>query len=139
MEVFSHYGVGIKAYAINRRPDGRIEFTLWFTIFWIPAYPWSSWSSFYAGPLRPDGIKEDGHQFDDAIEIHQDPLSYLQTVTLSILVLAVATAPIGYFIFRNTGSGATPMEMIFVFAACVWRGLSVILVERRRTKLLTGR
>ena len=57
MEVFSHYGIGINAYAIERKPDGRVEFTCWFTIFWIPVFPLSSWSAVYADPLSPDDIK----------------------------------------------------------------------------------
>jgi hypothetical protein len=42
MEVFSHYGIGTKVNAIERKPDGRVEFTLWFTIFWFPVFPLSS-------------------------------------------------------------------------------------------------
>ncbi len=138
MEVFSHYGVGTKVYAIERKPDGKVEFTLWGTIFWIPVFPLSSWSAIYAGPLRPDGIKEDGHRFYNEVRVERDALSSIQTVALSILILGLAIAPIGYFIFSTNGRGATSMEMIFVFAACVWPVVVINLVERHRTKLLKG-
>ena len=138
MEVFSHYGVGIKTYAIERKPDGRVEFTLWFTVFWIPVWPLSSWSGVYAGPIHHDGIKEDGHRFTDTVRIHRDALCYIQTVTLSLLLLALAIGPIGWLIFRTSGRSATPMEMILVYAACVWPVALVILIERRRTRLLKG-
>jgi hypothetical protein len=52
--------------------------------------------------------------------------------------LALAVAPIGYLIFRTTGRGATPAEMILVFAACGWPILVINLVERHRAKLLKG-
>jgi hypothetical protein len=138
MEVFTHYGVGIKAFAIERKPNGRVEFTLWATVFFLPIWPLSSWSAIYAGPVRPDGIKEDGHRFDDAARIERDFISYIQTVTTSIIILAIAIAPISYFIFRNTRRAATSIEMILVFASCVWPVVVVSLVERRRRKLLTG-
>lgn len=139
MEVFSHYGIDIKAYAIERKPDGRVEFTLWTTVFWMPIIPFSSWSAIYAGPLRPDGIKEDGQRFDDPVRIHRDVLCYIQTVTASLLALALAIAPVAYFIFRTTGRSATPIEMIPVFAACAWPVVVINLVERRRRNLLKGR
>ena len=138
MEVFSHYGVGIKAFAIERKPNGRVEFTLWATAFFLPVWPLSSWLAIYAGPVRPDGIKEDGHRFDDAVRIQRDFISYAQTFTAAILVLAVAILPIAYLIFRTTGRAATSIEMILVFASCVWPIVVVSLVERRRRKLLTG-
>ncbi|HLX95225.1 MAG TPA: hypothetical protein VKU37_05730 [Verrucomicrobiae bacterium] len=138
MEVFSHYGVGIKAFAIERKPDGRVKFTLWATVFCMPVFPLSSWSAIYAGPVRPDGIKEDGHRFDDAVRIQRDFISYVRTLSLSVMMLALAIAPAAYFIFRTTGRGATPIEMIFVFAACIWPVVVVSLAERHRHHLLTG-
>jgi hypothetical protein len=138
MEVFTHYGVGIKAFAIERKPNGRVEFTLWATVFFLPIWPLSSWSAIYAGPVRPDGIKEDGHRFDDAVRIERECVSHFQTITASIIILATAIAPIAYFIFRTTGRAATNIEMILVFASCVWPVVVVSLVERRHRKLLAG-
>ncbi len=138
MEVFTHYGVGIKAFAIERKPNGRVEFTLWATVFFLPAWPLSSWSAIYVGAVRPDGIKEDGHRFDDAVRIERDFASYAQTFTAAIMVLVIAILPISYLIFRTVGRGATTLEMVLVFASCAWPVVVVSLVERRRRKLLTG-
>jgi hypothetical protein len=136
MEVFSHYGVGIKVYAIERKPNGRVEFTLWFTFLFVPVFPLSSWSAIYAGPIAPDAIKEDGHRFSDAIRIQRDVTCYLQTITATIMVLAVAIAPTAYLIYRTNHRAATSVEMIFVFAACLWAFVIITLVERHRRKLL---
>lgn len=139
MEVFSHYGVGIKAFAIERKPDGRVEFTLWATAFFLPVWPLSSWSATYAGPVRSDGIKEDGHRFEDEVRIQRDFFTYAQTVTAAFVMLAVAITPITYFIFRTTGRAATTFEMILVYASCIWPIVVVSLVERHRRTLLAGR
>lgn len=138
MEVFSHYGIGIKPFAIERKPDGHVEFTLWITIFWMPVFPQSAWSAYYVGPSQPDAIKEEGHQFTDAVKIRRGIVSYINTVANSILALALAVAPAGYFIFRTTGRAATTLEMVFVFAACVWPVAFITLLERQRARKLKG-
>ena len=138
MEVFSHYGVGIKPFAIERKSDGRVEFTLWITMFWFPVFPQSAWSAYYAGPAQPDGIYEVGHCFTDALKIRRGLVSYINTVSNSILVLALAVAPAGYLIFRTTGRAASSLEMILVFASCVWPVVVITLMENRRIKLLKG-
>jgi len=138
MKTFSHYGVGVKAHAIERRPDGRVEFTLWFTLCWIPLIPLSSWSAVYRGEFH-DVIREDGHYFEDLVRIQRGGLCYVQTFTRSVLVLALAIAPAAILIHRTSGRAATPVEMIFVFASAAWPVLLVILIERQRRKLLKGR
>ena len=138
MEVFSHYGIGIKPFAIERKPDGRVEFTLWITMFWIPVFPQSAWSAYYVGPSKPDGIKEEGHQFTDGVKIRRSIVSYINTLSNSILALALAVAPAGYFIFRTTARAATTLEMIFIYAACVWPVVLITLLERQRVRRLKG-
>ena len=138
MEVFTHYGIGVRAYAIKRKLDGRVEFTLWPTILFIPLFPRSSWSAIYGGPVQPDGLKEDGHRFDDAIPIQRDLISHLCTATAALTALAVAVAPIAFLIHRTTGRAATPIEMTLVFASCAWPVVMVLLGEQRRRKLLNG-
>lgn len=138
MKTFSHYGVGIKVHGIEHRSDGRVEFTLWFTMFWIPVVPLSSWSAHYAGELPPDGIREDGHCFNDPVRIRRDPLCHIRTFARSMLVLALAAAPTAILIHRTTGRAATPVEMVFVFAAAVWPVLLILFMERQRRRLLRG-
>lgn len=136
MEIFTHYGIGIKAFAIERKPDGRVEFTLWFTFFFLPIFPLSSWSAIYTGPVEHYGIKEDGHSFYSAIRIQREFTYYIQTISASIVILAAAIAPVAYLIFRTQHRAATAVEMILVFASCVWPIVVINLVERHRTKLL---
>ena len=135
MRTFSHYGIGVKVHAIARRPDGRVEFTLWFTIFFIPLFPLSSWSAVYRGEFH-DAIREDGHYFTDLVRIDRGLLCHFQTFTRSLLVLALAAAPAGYLIHRTTGRAASNLEMVLVFASAAWPVLLVILIERQRRRLL---
>ena len=137
MKTFSHYGIGIKVHAIERRPDGRVEFTLWFTVFWIPLIPLSSWSARYRGEFH-DAIREDGHYFEDLVRIQRDALCYVQTLTRSILMLALAIAPAVILIRRTIGRAATLLEMILVFASAVWPVLLVLFIEQQRRRLLRG-
>ena len=137
INTFSHYGIGLKVHAIERRPDGRVEFTLWFTIFFIPVFPLSSWSGLYGGEFH-DAIREDGHYFTNLIRIDRGLLCHVQTFTRSLLVLALAIAPSAYVIHRTTGRAATTFEMVLVFASALWPVLLIILLERQRRKLLRG-
>ena len=136
IEIFTHYGIGVKAFAIERRPDGQVVFTLWFTFFFLPIFPLSSWSANYSGPIRPDGIRENGHSFDNAIRIQRDFIPYVQTISAAIVTLAISIAPIAYFIFRTQHRAATLIEMILVFASCIWPIVVISFVERHRSKLL---
>ncbi len=138
MEVFTHYGIGTQAFAIERTPDGRVEFTLWATAFFLPLWPLSSWSAIYSGEVGPDGIKEYRHSFYDEAPIERDSLCYLRTWTASLVVVAIAMAPIAYLILRTTGRGATDIEAVLMLVSCVWPVVVVILVERRRRKVLAG-
>src|SRR6266571_478159 len=106
MKTFSHYGVGVKVHGIERKPDGRVEFTLWFTFFWIPLIPLSSWSAVYRGEFH-DTIREDGHYFEALVRIQRDALCYIRTFTRSVLVLALAIVPFTILIHRTTGRAAT--------------------------------
>jgi len=138
MKAFSHYGVGVKVHAIERRPDGRVEFTLWFTLFFIPVFPLSSWSALYCGEFH-DPLHEDGHSFTDLVRIQRGLLCHVQVFTRSLLVLALAIAPMAWLIHRTTGRAATSWEMVLVFVSAVWPVLLVVLIERRRRQLLRGK
>ena len=138
INTFSHYGTGVKVHAIERQPDGRVEFTLWFTLFFIPVFPLSSWSGLYGGEFH-DAIREDGYYFEDLVRIHRGLLCHAQTFTRSLLVLGLAIAPATCLIHRTTGRAATAFEMVLVFASALWPVLLIILLERHRRKLLVGK
>lgn len=136
MNTFSHYGAGVKVHAIEQRPDGKVEFTLWFTVFWIPIIPLSSWAALYAGELTPDGIREDGHSFRDVVRVKRDTIRYVQTFAYSILTLGFAVAPAAILIERTNGRAATSIEMVFLFASAAWPVVIILLIERHRRRLL---
>jgi hypothetical protein len=138
MQTFSHYGIGVKVHDIEKRPDGTVEFTLWFTVFWIPVVPLSSWSGEYSSEVAPDGIREDGHSFRNLERIQRDSLCYLRTFSRSVLVLALAIAPAAYMIHRTSGRAAPSVEIIFVFASALWPVLLILLLEKHRRNLLKG-
>ena len=115
-----------------------MEFTLWFTIFFLPVVPLSSWSAVYGGEIH-DGLCEDGHYFSDLVRIDRGLLPHVQTFTRSLLALALAIAPAGYLIFRTHGRAATTVEMILVFAGAAWPVGLIVFLERHRRKLLHGR
>ena len=137
MKTFTHYGIGVKVHAIEQRPDGLVEFTLWFTIFFVPIFPISSWSAPHSGEFH-DAIREDGQYFTDPVRIDRGVLCYLRTFTGSLLMLGLGIAPAAYMIRRTTGRAATTLEMVFVFASAAWPVLLVLLIERHRRKLLRG-
>src|ERR1051325_10030059 len=112
MKWFSNHGIGARIHAIEKRPDGRVEFTVWFTVFFIPLIPISSWSAHYAGELAPNGIWDEGHQFTDLVRIHRDVSYHIRTLANSLLVLAIAIAPAAFMIVRTQGRAATTVEMI---------------------------
>lgn len=137
LRVFSHYGIGTKVHAIERQQDGRVEFTLWFTVLFLPVFPLSSWSAAYRGEFH-DAIREDGHYFTDLVRIHRKFLCHAETFARSLLVLVLAIAPAAYLIDRTTGRAATTLEMVLVFASACWPVFLVLLIERRRRKRLRG-
>ena len=135
MKAFSHYGTGVKVHAIERRSDGWVEFTLWFTVFFLPLFPLSSWSGVYTGDFH-DYVREDGHSFTDLVRIDRGLLCHVQTFTRSLLILFLAVAPAVALIHRTRGRAATNFEMILVFASAAWPVVLILLIERHRRKLL---
>jgi hypothetical protein len=54
-------------------------------------------------------------------------------------MLALAVSPICHLILHTAGRAASTLEMVFVFAACMWPVVLILLMERRRNKLLAGK
>lgn len=137
MKTFSHYGVGVKVHAIEPQSDGRVAFTLWFTVCFIPLIPLSSWSALYAGEF--DGpIQEDGHAFTDLVRIERGLACHVRTWLNSIVILWLAISPAGYLIYRTNGRAATDLELVLVFASAAWPVVLVLFLESRRRQLLRG-
>ena len=49
MSWFSVYGTGATIFGVERAAEGRVEFTVWLSLFWTPLIPISSWSAIHAG------------------------------------------------------------------------------------------
>src|SRR5262245_7685682 len=138
MSWYSIYGTGATIHGIERTDDGRVEFTSWLSLLWVPVIPLASWSAIYAGERPPDGLTDESHWFTDVRRIPHDWTRLLQTFVRCLLIAAIAVAPSAYMIARTQGRAATPLEMAVVFASCIWAVGLVIWSERRRRKQLRG-
>src|SRR5437899_1825893 len=69
---YSIYGIGVTIHGIQRRPEGRVEFTSWISVLWVPIIPLRSWSALYAGERPPDGITDEAHCFADVHRVPHD-------------------------------------------------------------------
>ena len=139
MPWYSMYGTGATIHGIEHDLDGRVEFTVWLSVLWIPLVPISSWSARYAGELPPDGLRGEGHAFVDLAPIPHDWLRIIGTVARSICCALVAVAPTAYMLVRTNGRGATSVEMVIVFASALWCIGLIFYMEHLRKKKLQGR
>jgi hypothetical protein len=132
----SNHGTGVTIHDIRKTPDGRVEFTAWLSVLWIPLIPISSCSGLYVGEQPGDGIFDDGPSFACLERIPHDWIGIFQTFARTIVTVAIALAPSAYLIYRTQGRAATPIEMIFVIAAAAWPVFIIIGLHRwRREKL----
>jgi hypothetical protein len=132
---YSVYGTGAMLYGIVQRPDGRVEFTAWLCLFWMPLVPVSSWSARYIGE-SVQAIPGETHWFADLKRIPHDRRRQTKTFLSALLLVAAAIAPIWFMIERTSGRAATTTEMIIVLACTVWAGGLPISVETNRAKKL---
>src|SRR5262245_60679021 len=139
MNWFSVYGTGAMLYGIVQRPDGRMEFTVWLSVLWIPLVPLSSWSARYVGEAV-QAIPGESHWFADLQRIPHNRGRQAKTFLSALLLVAAAIAPIWVMIERTNGRAATTVEMIIVLACTVWAaGLPISVEINRGKKLKTGK
>lgn len=138
MKWYSLYGTGTTIHSIERTDDGRTEFTVWLSMFWVPLAPITSWSGVYAGELPANGLWSDRHCFSDLVRILHNWRRIGRTLVLAVAVTVAALAPIAYMLFRINGRGATNLEMVFVFAFTAWPVVLVVAMEKARTRQLQG-
>jgi hypothetical protein len=138
MSWYAIYGTGATLHGIERQGDGRVEFTAWLSVFWIPVAPLSSWSAVYAGERPPDGTTDDGYCFADARRIPHDWPRIFRTFARGLLIAAIAVAPSAVMIARTNGRAATTGEMIVVFASVLWATAPIFWSEHVRRKKLRG-
>ncbi len=138
MSWYSAYGTGATIHGIERTDDGRVLFTSWLSVLWIPIVPLSSWSAIYAGERPPDGVTDESHCFDDLRRIPHDWLRIARTFVGSLLVAIVAIAPTAFMIVQTDGRAATNAEMIVVFAGIFWAVGLIFWSESTRRSRLRG-
>ena len=139
MAWFSNHGTGVMVHGIGRRPDGRVEFTTWGCVLWVPLLPLRSWSGVYLGEVIGDGVNDESHRFADLQRIPHDWGRIYLTFTRSLLVVACAVAPACVMVNRTNGRAATPAEMVFVFASAAWPAAVIFWAEHVRRRRLRGR
>ncbi len=139
MAWYSLYGTGATIHGIHRGEDDRVEFTSWISVLWIPIIPLRSWSGLYIGDLPPNGVIDESHCFADLKRIPHNWRKNARTFFLSVLMAATVVVPVMVLAYRTTGRGATPIEMILVFACTFWGVGLVIWAERYRKKKLRER
>ncbi|QDV50876.1 hypothetical protein [Gimesia fumaroli] len=135
---FSCYGIGATIHRVQSSGagDGRVEFTSWLSILWIPIIPLRSWSAIYVGETLPDAISGEGQAFVDLKRIQHDLSGLVQTFARGIFALTVAVLPCAYMLYRTDGRAATIIEMIFIFAFTIWPVALVIYTDNcRKAKL----
>jgi hypothetical protein len=138
MNWYSAYGTGATLYGIVRRPDERVEFTVWLSLLWMPLIPLSSWSARYVGEGIP-AIPGESHWFSDLQRVPHNSARMAKTFLGAILLVAAALVPIAVIIERTNGRAATSLEMIILFACVLWAaGLPISVEVNRGKKLRTG-
>jgi hypothetical protein len=138
MSWYSAYGTGANLYGIERAPDGRIEFTAWLSLFWVPLVPVSSWSAVYAGESI-GAIPGESHAFADLRRIPHNWPRLTRTFLGALALVVLAIAPIGVMIERTNGRAATTVEMVIIFALTLGVAGLIISIESQRRKKLQGR
>jgi hypothetical protein len=128
----AYRGTGLTIHDIRPGIEGRVEFTVWFSLFWIPLFPISSWSAVCLGEKKSDGIFDDTAVFAELIRLPHEWVGILQTFARGLFLLAVALAPPTYMIYRVQGRAANHVEMLFVFASAIWPVAIIIVSEKTR-------
>ena len=138
MSWYSINGTGATIHSIERTPEGRVLFTVWLSVLWIPFVPISSWSAVYAGEVPPNGLTYEGHYFADLVRIRHVWHRLVRTFVRSLIFAVIACAPAAFLIAHTHGRAATNVEMVFVFASAAWPVVLIILSERVRRRQLKG-
>ncbi|MEM6394097.1 MAG: hypothetical protein AAF797_15125 [Planctomycetota bacterium] len=95
---YSIYGTGITIQAVEAREDGRVEFSTWFTVLWVPSIPLKSWSAIYGGESPADGISDESHLFSDLQRVPHIWSRHLATYLWSVLIVVIAIGPNAFMI-----------------------------------------
>jgi len=133
MSWFSVYGTGATIFSVERAAEGRVEFTVWLSLFWTPLIPISSWSAIHAGETI--GAFQRNY-FADLVRIPHDGRRLRRTFLGMLLGWLSTVGPLAIVISRTNGRAATTAEIIVAFALTFWTaGLLIYLDHSRKRKL----
>lgn len=137
---YSTYGTGVTLHGIrpSETEPGRVEFTSWISVVWIPLIPLRSWSGVYAGEALSELLPGEGHSFVDLKRLPHEPSTLLQTFARGMLTLLIAILPAAYMIHRVQGRAANKVEVAFALASAFWPVAIVIYLENRQKAVLRG-
>jgi hypothetical protein len=133
---YSIYGTGATIYGIEPAKDGRVRFTSWLTVIWVPLVPLRTWSGIYAGEGPPGVISDESHGFVDLKREPHDWIRNLQTFCTGIVLAACAIVPPVALVLRLEGRGASTLEFVLVIGSAVWAvGLAIGSMHYRSYRL----
>jgi len=137
MNWYSAYGTGATIQGVEPTPDGRVEFTVWLSVLWVPLIPVTSWSAVYAVESIGE-VPGESHRFADLRRIAHSPRRLARTFLGALLLVFATVTPLWVMIERTNGRAATTLEMVVIFALVLWAAGLVIFFEYYRLKKLRG-
>lgn len=133
---FSSHGTGVRIYGLRRGEPGRVIFTQWISLLWIPLVPLRTYSAIYVGQRGGNPYIEETSCFVQATRVRTNWSGQAATLSGALLTLVLAVAPSAAMIARTQGRAATKPEMVGVFASAIWAVALVIFYERRQRRVL---
>ena len=131
MRGWSFCGCGLMQLGLRWDDEGNLETTRWITLLFVPILPVSRWRVRYAGTAETLGPDDDESFLFEPIErLSLDPSGVLGTALCGWCLFGVAVGPALGCVFGIHGA-ADKLQMVLVFASCLWPLLVVIWVQRR--------
>ena len=115
--------------------DGRVEFTSWASVFWVPVVPLRTYSAIYRGERPAAG---ESHRFAEVQRVPHDWGRIARTFVAGWLVAVAAVAPAVVMIAVTAGRAATDAERALLVASAAWPAAVVLWCAHRRRRRLRG-
>lgn len=138
MHLYSLYGTGWVLFGAERIEAERVRFTVWFSVFFVPVFPRTSYTAIYQGIGTGDSY---GEYFimKDVQTVPHDAMRLVSTFVVGWVAALLAVAPFAYMILRVGSRPASNIEVGFVFSSLAWIVVVLIFCRRNGQKVLAGR